>query len=189
MSATVLLLISIGLFGLMLIATSGRNSAPGDRSYADERRRQPAEVATAKLVLSESYLNCDVPCRFGARVDQVYQTIEAILIPVDTKVRYRREVRFEDVIELSVQACVLRNTRSKDRPAGITASWGYVRIAPPNGGPVSYLRVELLGDRELLSLRKRYFELMKGAEPAPTSNPRNCQHCPKRTRCPVAASV
>ncbi|QRD62653.1 hypothetical protein H8Z72_22735 (plasmid) [Xanthomonas citri pv. citri] len=177
-------MVAAGAIGLRLLFWPVGSSRPSRDGYAQERARQPAEIATGELVLSESYLRCDVPRRLGARVDQVYRTTGGILVPVDTKVRYRREVRREDVIELSVQASVLRNTRSPDRPRGAVAGWGYVRVAPPDGGAVTYLKTTLLDDALLVELYERHFELMGGAPARKAANPNNCEHCPKRGRCP-----
>ncbi|WP_267122697.1 PD-(D/E)XK nuclease family protein [Xanthomonas sacchari] len=185
--AWLLVLIAGGAGLRMLLFPVGASRSSRDR-YAEERAQQPAEIASGSLVLSEFYLRCDIPRKLGARVDQVYRTPEAVLVPVDTKVRYRREVRFEDVVELSVQASVLRHTRSPDRPYGMVASWGYVRVAPPDGGTVTYLKTPLLDDTALVQLYERHFELLAGAPARPASAQRTCVHCPQRGRCPTPAS-
>lgn len=157
-------------------------SAPRKGGYGDERARQPPEIADGKLVISETYFNSDLPRPLGARCDQVYRVDGGILVPVETKVRYRQEARIEDIVELSVQASVLRNTRSKSRPFGIVASWGYVRIAPKDR-PVTYIKVQLMDDDELATRYDRYFAVQEGAKPERTGTPRNCLHCPKIQNC------
>ena len=183
-------LLWVWFFGLALVvllwrSSQGRTTRPTrPASYAEERDQQPDEIARGRLVLSEFYLRCDVPRRLGARVDQVYMTPAGMLVPVDTKVRYRHEIRMDDVIELSVQAAVLRHTTSSRRPSGEVASWGYVRIAPP-GRRAAYLRTELLSDLELARAYERYFELVDGAQPLPAAVTRSCRHCSKREGCPA----
>lgn len=182
----ILLVVALIVGALLIWSSLGDESIKVPRRYDDERARQPAEIASARLVLSEFYLQADLPRRFGARVDQVYLTGGRVLVPVETKVRFRREARFEDIVELSVQASVLRNTGSSKRPWGAVASWGYVRIAPKEG-PVSYLKVQLLDDEQLAALHDRYFAVQEGAEAGGPATPRNCRHCTKRSSCPVLA--
>lgn len=189
MAVPTILMLVLGLAGLLLLFGPGSSESTGGAdSYDGERQRQPAEIASAELVLSEYYLRTEEPRRLGARVDQVYRTGQGVLIPVETKVRYRREIRKEDLIELSAQASVLRNTRSPMRPKGQVSTWGYVRVAPPNGAKVTYLRTALLDDAELAGLSDRYHALQEGVMPNPTTNKRTCAHCPKRTGCPAAAN-
>lgn len=184
--AWILVLIAGGLGLRLLFFPIGKVESNRDR-YANERAQQPAEIASGELVLSEHYLRCDAPRKLGARVDQVYRTREGILVPVETKVRYRREVRPDDVIELSVQASVLRNTRSTAKPRGEVATWGYVRVAPADGATVTYLKTTLLDDASLARLYERHFELLGGATARSANNPRTCAHCPKRAQCPAPA--
>jgi len=160
-------------------------SEPRKGGYGEERSRQPPEIAGGKLVMSETYFRCDLPRQLGARCDQVYRVGGGILVPVETKVRYRQEARIEDIVELSVQACVLRNTRSKSRPFGKVASWGYVRIAPKDR-PATYIKVQLMDDAELAARYDRYFAVQEGAEPERTGTPINCLHCPKKQDCLTA---
>ena len=156
----------------------------GGRGYGEQERQfQPAEIANGVLVLSEHYLRCDMPRRFGARVDQVYLTPDGMLVPVDTKTGYRRVVRREDLVELSVQAAVLRHSGS--RPAGKVATWGYVRKVAPGRNPV-YLRTQLLTDRELVEIYDRYWLVDGGAAAIPTRDPANCRYCPIAETCSVA---
>ncbi|APO97756.1 MULTISPECIES: PD-(D/E)XK nuclease family protein [Xanthomonas] len=161
----------------------------GDLDYGDQERQfQPAEIANGTLVLSERYLRCEVPRRLGARADQVYRTTEGILVPVDTKTGYRRVVRREDMVELSVQATVLRHSSSADRPSGRVATWGYIRKIAPGRNPV-YLRTPLLTDRELVDLYDRYWKVNAGATALPTREPDNCRHCPVASRCSQSPAV
>jgi hypothetical protein len=159
---------------------SGRAGGPG---YGEQERQfQPPEIANGTLVMSEQYLRCEVPRRLGARADQVYRTPEGMLVPVDTKTGYRRVVRREDLVELSVQAAVLRHSSSADRPTGRVAAWGYIRKVAPGRNPV-YLRTPLLSDRELVDLYDRYWQVNAGATALPTLDPANCRHCPVATLC------
>lgn len=160
----------------------GSGRADGAGYGEQERQFQPPEIANGTLVLSEQYLRCDVPRRLGARADQVYRTPEGMLVPVDTKTGYRRVVRREDLVELSVQAAVLRHSSSPDRPAGRVATWGYLRKVAPGRNPV-YLRTPLLSDRELVDLYDRYWQVNAGARAIPTLDPANCRHCPVATSC------
>ena len=181
----------VALIGASLVAIAvylvyrqpvGKGRA-GPGGYAEQERRfQPMEIAEGTLVLSEQYLRCDVPRRMGARVDQVYRTKDDLLVPVDTKTGFRRVVRREDLVELSVQAAVLRHTSSPDRPTGRVATWGYVRKIAPGRNPV-YLRTALLSDRELVEIYGRYWQVARGGTAIPTSDPANCRHCPVATAC------
>ena len=182
-------LLGIGLIVLALVLISRQPVGvrrAGGRGYGEQERQfQPAEIANGVLVLSEHYLRCDLPRRFGARVDQVYLTPDGILVQVDTKTGFRREVRRADLVELSVQASVLRHSTSASRPAGNVATWGYVRKVAPGRSPV-YLRTQLLTDRELVEIYDRYWLVEGGAAAIPTRDPANCRYCPIAETCSVA---
>lgn len=178
-------LLGIGLIVLAVLLIYRQPVGKGQFGgyVAQERQYQPGEIANGVLVLSEHYLRCDLPRRFGARVDQVYRTPDDMLVPVDTKTGYRRVVRREDLVELSVQAAVLRHSGSS--PAGNVATWGYVRKVAPGRNPV-YLRTQLLTDRELVELYDRYWLVDGGAAAIPTRDPANCRYCPIADTCSVS---
>jgi len=149
-----------------------------------ERSHMPHEIATGVLVASEEYFRTKHPVPLGAQVDQVYATADGILVPVDTKRRYRREVYAYDQIEVSVQACVLRTSRPSTLLKYQVADYGYVRVVSEGRAP-AYLRVKLLSDTELVKLYDRYWEICEGDEqPDAAANSRICNKCAYLAKCP-----
>lgn len=166
--------------------------APGrvEPSYdVAERSAMPPEVASGRLVYSERTLHADHPEPLVARVDQVYLTAGGLLVPVETKRRFKNAIYAADVIELSVQATVLANNPEVRRVSRRVADYGYVRIAAEGRQPV-YLRTPLLDQRHVADLHARYFALHSGRQvPSPASNPGLCRKCGQRARCPSARAA
>jgi CRISPR/Cas system-associated exonuclease Cas4 (RecB family) len=153
-----------------------------------ERARMPAEIAGGRLMASEEYFRTRHPKPLGAQVDQVYLTRAGMLVPVETKRRYRKHVTAYDQIELSVQACVLRTARPSTWLRHEVADYGYVRVVAEGREP-AYLRVDLLGDDELVRLYDRYWKIQRGeVKPAPASHGAICRKCAYLSRCPNPVS-
>jgi hypothetical protein len=154
-----------------------------------ERSAMPSEIASARLVYSERTLFADHPKPLVARVDQVYLTPAGLLVPVETKRRYRPSIYSADVIELSVQATVLANNHEVSRVSRQVANYGYVRIAAEGRNPV-YLRTPLLDQSQVAMLHERYFALHEGRQKAsPSSSLALCRKCGHRSRCPSSPAL
>lgn len=142
-----------------------------------ERGAMPQEIATGRLFASERFFASRGPLPLNARVDQVYQAGDH-LVCVETKTRKFASVTESDLIEMSVQAYVLRTHRHR------TAPYGYVRLVLPGRHP-RYEKVELLGDDRLAMLVHRYREIHAGRAPAARApDPRRCARCPQAPKCP-----
>lgn len=163
------------------VARRTRREGSREQYERQERGRMPAVVADGRLILSETYHRTEIPCRLGARFDQVFLGSDGLLYVVDTKRRGRRAVYSYDQIELSVQAAVLRHGRVPGANAPV-APVGLIRIVCQ--GVVSYERVALLGDQELASLYARYFALIRGeVSPCRPATPGMCRKCAYLPRC------
>lgn len=148
-----------------------------------ERTHMPAEIAAGTLVASEQYFRTTVPRPLGAQVDQVYCTPDGLLVPVDTKRRFRKHVTAYDQIEVSVQACALRTGRPAAWRRYKVADYAYIRVTSEGRAP-AYLAVKLLTDTELASLYDRYWKIRKGSLPATgAEHPALCRKCAYVSRC------
>lgn len=177
-----LLLVVVGLF---LMAQPG--ATPQEEYEAGERQAMPEELALATLVLSESKLFVAGPNAIVCRVDQVYETQDGRLIPVESKTRTRNVVFDTDRVELSIQAYMLRHAAPGRLRRCRSSEYGYVRIRHPEGG-VRYHRSRLLSDEAVLSLRQRRLDLETGrVEPRGSDSPGMCMKCASRSRCPKVA--
>lgn len=158
--------------------------AKGGRRYdREERARQPAEVASGQLVLSEVKLRSELPAPFVVRVDQVYRTHSNTLVLVETKTRPQPRAYQADIIELSVQAAVLRHAPPPELSGVRVEPYAYVRCGPL-GRQATYIRVDLLGDADLLALRSRRDALLSGeVEPCRPASKGVCRKCAFRAEC------
>lgn len=148
-----------------------------------ERQHMPDELAHGKLLLSETRIITDSPRPLGARVDQVFLAPQGYLVPVETKRRQGRRVYAYDVIELSVQAVILRRGKTGLKRYPV-ANWGWVRAVRRNQKP-QYIRAHLLGDQELVALYERYQDLRKGRATPDASGVRAiCRKCAYAQKCP-----
>jgi hypothetical protein len=150
-----------------------------------ERSRMPAELATARLVLSEKRLSTNRPFPLVARMDQVF-LVHGRLVPVETKTRFLRQVYDADRIQLGVQAVVLRHAKHRLTAGYPVADYGYVRLVRPDGS-VAYQHTHLPDEGQVLALANRRLALEQGrAVPQPAASPRLCRNCGQRPRCPNA---
>lgn len=159
-------------------------SAGLSRYDAEERSRMPPDLAGARLVMSEHLLRTRSPVKLVAKTDQVFLIEERQeLVPVETKTRLRDEVYPSDVIELSVQACVMRHGRPQGLKGARVATYGYVRVVVPGSVP-RYHRVDLYGDDEVVAMRRRRLQVEAGAvEPAAAPRMGMCCKCAYRSKC------
>lgn len=183
-------ILGAALVALVLLVILVGRSRPDDQPSeyeATERAAMPAEIATARLVLSERRLSTNRPIPLVARVDQVF-LVDGRLVPVETKTRFLREVFLYDRIELAVQAVVLTYARPAELRAYPVADYGYVRLVRPDG-TVVYRRTDLPGEQQVVALAQRRLHLEQGrAEPRPPVSTRICRSCGQRNRCSQAAS-
>lgn len=172
---------------LLLVGLSKPDNQSTPDPYANELSQMPAEIASARLVLSERRLSTNRPIPLVARVDQVF-LVHGQLVPVETKTRFLREVYDYDRIELGVQAVVLRHANVvglRDYPV---ADYGFVRLVRPDG-TVAYRRTSFPDEQQVIALARRRLALEQGrAEPLPAVSPRLCRSCGQRDRCPRVAA-
>jgi hypothetical protein len=159
------------------------SASQGPNYHTHERACMPAELATARLVLSEKRLTTNRPVPLVARMDQVF-LVQGRLVPVETKTRFLRQVYEADRIQLGVQAVVLRHAKHRSTAGHPVANYGYVRLVRPDG-TVSYQHTPLPDETEVVSLAKRRLALEQGrAVPQPAASARLCRNCGQRPRCP-----
>lgn len=173
------------LVGWVVWTIHRRSNGHGDYETT-EWAHMPRELRTARLVVSEHTLYADAPVKLAARVDQVFD-VGGVLVPMETKTRQRRQVDVFDVLELSVQAMVLRHTDALPGPARTVATYGYVRLVPSRGRP-EYRRVPLVSEDTVIGLHRRYHALRRqrgrwGLELQGARDARTCRRCPYRAGC------
>lgn len=178
-----LLGVVVALLGVVLVAIVVALRHAGRNYDVVERARMPAPLRDAVLVFSEEK-------RYGAlygrslvtRFDQVFaRRDDASLVVTETKTRALARLYPADVVELSVQAAVLRE-QPEAKDAGVSTT-GYVRIVNRHG--VRWLAIKLLTDAQLLELLERYEALEAGAHaPRSAVHPGLCKSCGQFPRCP-----
>jgi len=180
MVATLLIVVCILWVALALFrALSGQS-----RGYHRERACMPADLSSAELVASEMFLCSRGAYPFHGKTDQVFLTQGRQLIPTETKTRSSARVHASDVIQLSVQARLLRDAPRQVTRGATVASYGYVRFPNAKGGP-RYARVQLIEDAALDALHVRYGQLHSGsATPKPAARPGLCRGCLQAPQCP-----
>lgn len=79
------------------------------------------------------------------RVDQVYQTKNGVLIPLDTKLRQVNHIYESDIIQLSVYRVILSHKYKAP-----VAKYGYVRtvVETADGDRVRYIKTNLLSEKK-----------------------------------------
>lgn len=155
--------------------------------------RYPAELAHARLIMSEQDVYTDYPRPLAGRPDEVYRHPNGELIPVETKTRSRTVVRAEDRVQLSVYAVLLRHSSHRQLPGTPgkrgrqVASYGYVRIVTPEG--TCWRKVALMSEADVVRLYERRIALEGGrVRPRGASRPGVCRRCTYRERCPARAA-
>ena len=143
------------------------------RANWEARENRPAILRSSRVVMSETAISGQHPPLRG-RVDQVYQTPDGALIPVDTKSRGR--VYTSDVVQLSTYAAILKDNGHP------VASYGYIRCAPP-GKRVIYRRMQLMNTSHIEQLYARRQALYQGAIPRLAVHRGICRSCTNRVRC------
>ena len=191
MAPAVLLLLVVltAVAAYVLFRPDKSTSTPASSYDTAERQFMPAEVASAQLVLSEELIRVRSPAKVVAKTDQVYLTVDGVLVPVENKTRSRDVVYDYDRVEISVQAFVLRHGRPLHLRKYQVASYGYVRVLVHGRNP-HYHRVELHSDQSIVSMRHRRLELDSGAaQPRAASNARICVSCPQAASCNLRSNV
>lgn len=136
------------------------HSKDEDFKFWSQRENLPEELKTAKLFMSEQDISCRSPALHGTP-DQVFETADGRLIPVDTKTRQHNRVYKSDVIQLSVYRTIL----SKKYSTRNIAEYGYVRLVvdnPAYGRKIRYAKVMLMSESEIVRLLQSYWSIRKG---------------------------
>ncbi|HGN8816189.1 hypothetical protein [Salmonella enterica] len=119
----------------------------------------PYELRSATLFLSEQDISTTQPVPMHGRVDQVYQTKNGVLIPLDTKLRQVNHIYESDIIQLSVYRVILSHKYKAP-----VAKYGYVRtvVETADGDRVRYIKTNLLSEKEVVKLWHRYQSIRSG---------------------------
>lgn len=178
-------LLAAGLwFAWYLLGTLG--SKDPQPSYEVERDRMPTELATARLIMSEKPLSATLDdILIPLRTEQVFQTRDGRIIPVENKNRNLHKVYPYDVIQLTAQSLALaQDPRAKVNPAKVS-DYGYLRTQNRRDGTVQYHPVKLLTKARMQELAERYFSVRTGRTEARFQpNQRACSKCPQQAKCP-----
>lgn len=169
---------------LFLVPGAGEGGRHRTRDYdAFERPAMPAVLANARLALSEVRLTTELPVPLVARVDQVYVS-DGLAIPVDTKRRRVARAYPYDIVEVSVQAVVMRRARPQALRGALVAQFGFIRVVTSDTAQPTYLRIELLSEEQLVEIARRRQALLSGTyRPLGPSSARICSTCGHRDRC------
>ena len=126
-----------------------------------ESENMPRELRGATLFLNEQDISTTEPVALHGRVDQVFKTIKGVLVPVDTKTRDTTCIFKSDIIQLSVYRVILEAQYGSQYKV---SRRGYVRVVIQSGREesVRYMPVELLSERKVAALWRRYNALRSG---------------------------
>src|SRR5574344_88150 len=134
------------------------------------KENMPTEIRNCTLEISETMCFCVFPVALHGRIDQVFRDRNGYLIIVDTKVRKRPEIYFSDIIQVSAYKTILKRCRynneyhfHKVRP------YAYIRLVQDDTDTISYTKVDLLSDREIISLWTQYQSIHFGLKQAQCS--------------------
>ncbi|KVV25054.1 hypothetical protein WK78_02845 [Burkholderia cepacia] len=147
----------------------------------------PAELKAGKVACVERNLAADLPIGYAVdagdvdtllgRPDLVIRIQNGLHVPVENKNRNSFAVFETDVVQLSLQAWLLRKNGMN------TAAYGYVAVNNRQTGERRAVRVELRDDEYCLSLIARYIDLSNGRLVPRKSRGRKCESCGHRRRC------
>lgn len=175
---------------LFLVPGAGEGGRHRTRNYdAFERPAMPAVLANARLALSEVKLTTELPIPLVARVDQVY-VADGLAIPVDSKRRRVARTYPYDIVEVSVQAVVMRRARPQALRGAQVAQFGFIRVVTSDTAQPTYLRIELLSEEQLVAIARRREAVLAGSQPpVGPSSTRICSTCGHRDRCKYRPST
>ncbi|MBG9433307.1 hypothetical protein I5772_22220 [Klebsiella pneumoniae] len=136
-----------------------RKRGIGDTWAWWKSENMPYELRSATLFLSEQDISTTQPVPMHCRVDQVYQTKNGVLIPLDTKLRQVNHIYESDIIQLSVYRVILSHKYKAP-----VAKYGYVRtvVETADGDRVRYIKTNLLSEKEVVKLWHRYQSIRSG---------------------------
>lgn len=176
--------------------SSGDGKQAGDGSQApstttaqiqyesSERSSMPAELASARLVVSEQTFRRRGRRPFFAKIDQGFKTVDGRLVLVETKNHH--QVTVSDLIQLSAQAIAIASEVGSKY--GRIADYGFIRLQALNGPP-AYHAYKLYPEHVLDQLVDRY-HLLKEQRVSPLARPiqSRCARCVFRRQCQTARS-
>lgn len=127
-----------------------------------DKENMPRELRGATLFLNEQDISTTEPVAMHGRVDQVFKTRKAVLVPVDTKTRSSTCIFKSDIIQLSVYRVLLERKYGSQYKV---SKKGYVRVVIESGDEecVRYMPVELMPERKVVGLWHRYTALKTGS--------------------------
>lgn len=168
------------LFGGLLTKSPSRKRAGSEFSL-------PNELKGARLVICEPKYNLYVttPFNLHGKPDEVYGVGNRLVV-LDTKERNFAKVYDDDVVKLSSYASILRNHKDYRRYGSSTHA--YLRIVNRQTRKVSFAKVDLLTDTQLLRLKQKRDAVVSGrVSPATSRNKNFCKGCAQRKACPNPA--
>lgn len=143
----------------------------------------PPDLQGSRLWASEKEFRCYRPVRLRGRVDQVYQTTDRSLVPVETKRRQSPVVYESDRLQLSQYRLLLIHRLAAWIMPVHVAGYGYVRLVTPGG--LRYQKVDLMTTEEIVGVYERYLDVMAGkAKPNYCRNELFCDQCAYQKDCP-----
>lgn len=170
-------------FVLALLVMIGRRRPTSATAAWMDTEQMPQELRSAQLVLSERHVSIRLPIAIHGDPDQVYRTQDGRLLVVDTKTRFRAKVRSKDIVQLSLYAFMLRRGAVPAATRSLHDVYGYIRFKTPAG--VTYTKVNLLRDGDILRLHRRYSDLRAARAAGVKFNPAKarCGYCDRRKVC------
>lgn len=127
-----------------------------------DKERMPEELRGARLFMNEEDIRAFEPVPLHGRVDQVFETRNGVLVPVDTKTRKYFRVYDSDIIQLSVYRLILEKMYGNRHTV---SQHGYIRavvLSEHGKENIRYLRVRLLSEGEIVELWQQYKALKTG---------------------------
>ncbi len=142
-----------------------------DRARAEffERERMPSELRNSYLAASEVSVFCVSPVPLHGRIDQLFQLPSGKCVILDTKYRPDRTVYDSDLVQMSAYRLILQNCRYQNAfHRHRMETYGYIRFVNENDNgdfEIRYVRVDLLSNKQVVELWKRYQRIHYGLIP------------------------
>jgi hypothetical protein len=174
---TLFLLITIVVTAILALRARGRQGQAEDDWL-------PAELHGATLVWTEQEFRCSRPVPMVARIDRVYLGPDGKLTLVEFKHRATCRAYHSDVVELSVQRHVMRQS------GHVVNRRAYVAVVPTRGGRLRALAVQLEDGPAVESRALRLLALRDGeVHPQRSVQPAVCSGCGHQSVCPHAQEI
>ncbi len=147
-----------------------------------EKEGMPEELQQSRLIASEQDFSARFPRPMHGKPDQVFLLRGRVLTVLETKNHESGRIFDSDIVQLSVYACILRNSWWRRFRLYKMADHGYIRLV--SKGLVKYIRVDFLSDQDIADIYDQYTRIVKGTVVARHTQIRKlCLTCAFQSKC------